>query len=151
MDKLNNLGLRAHKQNFWKSYLSKRQQLVYSRIVHPNFTEVAYGVPQGSVLGPLLFLVYINDIDDNCSQNCLTVYAEDAVVKQKGESTTEVFSQSLNLVSDYLKKKQNNYEPRKNLFFEHESQTEKFTATIKDDRNKPNTEIITEILSHRIG
>ena len=46
--------------------------------------------------------MYINDIDDYCSQNCLTLYADDTVVKQKGESTTEVFSQSLNLVSDYL-------------------------------------------------
>ena len=48
------------------------------------------------------FLVYISDIDDYCSQNCLTLYADDTVVKQKRESTTEVFSQSLNLVSDYL-------------------------------------------------
>ena len=55
-----------------------------------------------SVLGPLLFLVYINDIDDYCSQNCLILYADDTVVKQKGESTTEVFRHSLNLVSDYL-------------------------------------------------
>ena len=52
--------------------------------------------------GPLLFLVYINDIDDYSSQNCLTLYADDTVVKQKEESTTDVFSQSLELVIDYL-------------------------------------------------
>ena len=101
LDKLNNLGLRSHMQSFLKSYLSKRQQCVKSGNVYSNFVEVDYGVPQGSVLGPVLF-VYINDIDDYCSQNCLTLYADDAVVKQKGESTTKVFSQSLNLVSDYL-------------------------------------------------
>ena len=102
LDKLNNLGLRGHKQKSLNSYLSKRQQCVNSGDVYSNFAEVDYGVPQGSVLGPLLFLVYINDIDDKCSQNCLTLYADDTVVKQKGESTTKVFSQSLNLVSDYL-------------------------------------------------
>ena len=46
--------------------------------------------------------MYINDIDDYCSQNCLTLYTDDTVVKQKRESTTKVFSQSVNLVSDYL-------------------------------------------------
>ena len=89
-------------QNFLKSYLSKRQQWVISGNVYSNFAEVEYGVPQGSVLGTLIFLVYISDIDDYCSQNCLTLYADDTVVKQKMESITEVFSQSLSLVSDYL-------------------------------------------------
>ena len=102
LDKLNNLGLRGHMQSYSKSYLSKMQQCVNSGNVYSNFAEVDYGVPQGSVLGPLPLIVYINDIDDYCSQNCLALYSDDNVVKQKGQSTTEVFSQSLNLVSDYL-------------------------------------------------
>ena len=150
LGKLNKLGLRGHMQSFLKSYLSKRQQCVNSGNLYSNFAEVDYGVPQRSKHGTLLFLVYINDTDDYCSQNCLTLYADDTVVKQKGESTTEVFRQSLNLVSDYLIKK-TDYELRKNLFYEHESQTEKFKATNKDERIKPNTEIITEIFMYRIG
>ena len=102
LDKLNNLGFRGHMRNFLKSYLSKKQQYVNSGKVFSNFAEVYYGVQQGSVLGPLLFLVYINEIDHYCSQNCLTLYAKDTVVKKKRESTTDVFSQSLDLVSDYL-------------------------------------------------
>ena len=101
MGKLIILGLSVHMQNFLKSYLSKKQQCVNSGNVYSNFAEVVYGVPQGLVLGPLLFLVYKNDIDDYCSQNCLTLYADDTVVKQKGESTTR-FQPIFNLVSDYL-------------------------------------------------
>ena len=112
LDKLNNLGLRCQMQNFLKCFLSKRQQWVNSGNVYSNFAEVDFGVPQGSVLGPLLFLVYIKDIDNDCSQNCWTVYAEDTVVEQKAKSTIEVFSQYLHLFSDYLiKNKLNvNYE-----------------------------------------
>ena len=100
--KLNNLGFRVHIQKFLKSYLSKRQHCVNSGNVYSNFAEVDYGVPQGSLFGPLHFLVYINDIDHYCSQNCLTLYADDTVVKQKWESRTDVFSRTLDLVTDYL-------------------------------------------------
>ena len=102
LENRNNLGLRGRVQSFSKSHLSKRRQCGNSENVYTNFAEVDYGVPQGSVLGPLCFLVYVNDRDDYCSQNCSILYADNTVVKQKGESTTKVFSQSLNLVSDYL-------------------------------------------------
>ena len=64
LDKLNKLGLRGHMQSFLKSYQSKRQQCVNSGNVYSNYAEVDYGVPQRSVYGTVLFLVYINDTDD---------------------------------------------------------------------------------------
>ena len=83
-------------------YLSNGQQCVKSGNACTNFSEVIHGVPQGTVLGSHLFVVYMNVRDDYCSQNCLNLYADKTAVKQKRESTTETLSQSLNLVSDYL-------------------------------------------------
>ena len=70
-------------QNFLQSYLSIRQQFVNSRNVYSDFAELEYGVPQGSVPGTLLFVVYINNLDNYCSQNCLTLYADDTAFNQK--------------------------------------------------------------------
>ena len=47
-----------------------------------NWTSVLSGIPQGSVLGPLLFLIYINDLDDNITGNVLK-FADDTKVFRK--------------------------------------------------------------------
>lgn len=51
-------------------------------------TEVIYGVPQGSVIGPLLFLIYINDLGDNLSSR-LRLFADDAVVYRLVKSSED--------------------------------------------------------------
>ena len=61
--KLEHYGIRGMENNWFKSYLFEGKQFVPINGHISNQTSVKYGLPQGSVLGPLLFLLYINDVN----------------------------------------------------------------------------------------
>ena len=62
LDKLVNAGIRGNVFNWRKNYLTGRQQCTLANGKKSPMLPVVCGVPQGSVLGPLFFLVYVNDI-----------------------------------------------------------------------------------------
>jgi hypothetical protein len=74
--KLKSYGISGDLLIWYKYYLSDRRQLVFVNNELSNSGLVKAGVPQGSVLGPLLFLLYINDITDNLG-NLARLFADD--------------------------------------------------------------------------
>ena len=82
LEKLQRIGLDAHLIMWIKNYLTLRMQSVAVDGATSNPMPVLSGVPQGSVLGPLLFLIYINDITTislSTLSQCI-LYADDVLL-----------------------------------------------------------------------
>ena len=77
LQKLEHYGIRGLANNWFKSYLSNRKQYVSINGFHSNTLPMDYGVPQGSVLGPLLFLLYINDLHNAIRHSVVHHFADD--------------------------------------------------------------------------
>ena len=77
--KLASYGITGKTQNWIKSFLSNRKQRVSVNGALSDITAVTSGVPQGSFLGPVLFLLYINDINGNI-KSPIRLFADDSII-----------------------------------------------------------------------
>ena len=77
--KLKQIGIRGVLLEWFRDYLQNRLQRVVIRGQNSDWGEIKAGVPQGSVLGPLLFLIYINDIVNGVNSN-IRLFADDTTL-----------------------------------------------------------------------
>ena len=97
LNKLYKIGFRGNIHSLLESYLHDRYQCVNIENFKSQYARVKFGVPQGSILGPILFLLFINDI---VTLDCdfVSLFADDAVLEVKGESFPELLSKLQTLI-----------------------------------------------------
>ena len=104
--KLNHYGIRGITNSWFRSYLTNREQFVFVEGCESSKRFVNHGVPQGSVLGPLLFLIYINDLPNILKHSKANLFADDTGLLSHDSSLkqleTKVNSDLVNL-SNWLK------------------------------------------------
>lgn len=85
VEKLEYYGIRGVAKKLIENYLKSRLQRVSMDGQNSEWKEVKFGVPQGSILGPLLFLLYINDLPSNLQADLISLYVDDASFLNKDE------------------------------------------------------------------
>ena len=102
LNKLYHYGVRGIAHKWFKSYLENRKQFVSIEGHNSSHETQQYGVPQGSILGPLLFIIYINDFPGVSKLAKFIMYADDANIIITGMSVDEVYQKLFNLSSEIL-------------------------------------------------
>ena len=80
LGKLSSIGIDNRAVKWFESYLSDREQRVLANIIYSSYQSVTQGVPQGSVLGPLFYIIYANDINNIIKSCKIALYADDTVL-----------------------------------------------------------------------
>jgi exonuclease III len=90
LKKLDYYGIRNAELNWFQSYLTNRGQKVKCNGITSDSAGLEIGVPQGSVLGPFLFLIYANDLGNFIGSGTCNCFADDTVIYVVGETVEQV-------------------------------------------------------------
>ena len=110
LNKLNYYGINNVEAKLFKSYLTDRSQYVEFDDTKSDTLPISTGVPQGSILGPLLFIIYMNDIAEITSIFDMIIYADDTTLQSTLNSFTldlksninDKINIEINLINEWL-------------------------------------------------
>jgi hypothetical protein len=140
--------------SFFKSYLGDRTQYVFSNGNFSSLQVIRSGVPQGSVLGPLLFGIFINDLPLSLSDPNVScdLFADDTSLHSHASNIASIQTSlqlSLNDVSDWCRRNRMAIHPQKTkcmvITSRQKHQTNKFALSLSIDSNK-----IDQVHEHRV-
>ncbi|PJE77413.1 hypothetical protein CI610_03664 [invertebrate metagenome] len=146
LQKLKNYGIDGNLLVWIQSYLTDRLQRVSTEGYFSQFKVINAGVPQGSVLGPLLFLLYINDITENVNTN-IKLFADDTslyiIIDENPAQAAQALTSDLTNISEWANIWDIKFNPNKtkSVIFSRKQDTNHPTLTFQNSQ-------ITDTTSH---
>lgn len=106
IEKLYMYGIREKELLWFKSYLTNRKQVTKVNGITSREIDNEFGIPQGSILGALLFIIYVNDMPNILEKCEIVLYADDTLIFTEGdtnEECTDNLTHDVKKINDWLK------------------------------------------------
>ncbi len=135
LTKLKHYGIRGVAFDWFSSYLHNRYQQVVCNRIASKFRTVKFGVPHPSILGPLLFLIYINDLPNTSSVLHYILFADDSNIFLSGanlEKLIELANTELKIASDWFKANKLSLNLNKTNYIIFRSTNKQISSTTKE-------------------
>ena len=152
LKKLVMYGLSPGSLELVSSFLKNRRQAVLQDNVISPFMPITYGVLQGSVLGPILFTIYINDLPMNVSSSC-ELFADDTTVHNKGKNAELVCKHLQTDINKVMKWSELNHmalHPQKSKFMLVTTRQKRQNIKSKLTDLKVNGKVLEEVNSYKL-